>query len=142
MTAISQMDEYLLLLAKQERMKECLDKIEDNQQNIKDYLSKVDNSDISIINTKYFKPDVPTEESNNFISRTEIEDDVLENELDKGKSKRVNTPTLPNFDHITNGNFLEIELNMEDSDLDSDWEELASRFNGLSFSKNNAGYYL
>jgi hypothetical protein len=129
------MDEYLLLLEKQERMKEYLDKLEDNQQSIKDYLSKTDNNgnNSSVINSGYFKPNTSTEEI-----ETEIDDDApTEKKLDKGKEMQINnyTPILPTFAHLTN----ETELNVEDSDSDSDWEKLTSRFNGLSTSRNNIG---
>jgi len=133
------MDEYILLLEKQKRMKEYLDKIGDNQQSIKDYLSKVDNNkgNNSVINSEYFKP---AEEV-----RTEIGDDVsMEKKFDeKENQKTIYTPTLPTFDHLTNENLLETELNMKDSDSESesDWERLTSRFNGLSVSRNNIGLF-
>lgn len=134
------MDEYLLLLEKQEKMKEYLDKLGDNQQSIKDYLSKTDNNNgnnSSVINSGYFRPNTSTEEI-----RTEIEVGALtEKKLDKGKEKQINnfTPILPTFDHLTNENLLATELSAEDSDSDLDWEKLTSRFNGLSTSRNNTG---
>ncbi|CAG8533990.1 10342_t:CDS:2 [Funneliformis caledonium] len=82
MTSISQMDEYLLLLAGQENMKDYLNQIGDHQQNIKDYLSKVDHSYSSAINAECFRTNVPTEEGKNFISKTKFED-VENNKLDK-----------------------------------------------------------
>jgi hypothetical protein len=136
MTVISQMDEYLLLLEKQEKMKEYLDKIGDNQQNIKDYLSKADynHGNSSVINSEYFKPN----------EETEIEDGApVEKKLDEEKDKQTNNftpPTLPTFDHFTNENLLEIEPDIEDSD--SDWEELTSRFNGLSCSRNKISSFI
>ncbi|RIA85112.1 hypothetical protein C1645_831288 [Glomus cerebriforme] len=138
MTVISQMDEYLLLLARQEKMKEYLDKIGDNQQSIKDYLSKVDNNhdnNCSVINSEYFRTNMSIEE----ITRTEVKDDnaPAEKNFDKGKERQVinftpTLPTLPTFDHLTN----ETEPNIEDSDSDSDWEKLTSRFNVLSSLRN------
>jgi hypothetical protein len=138
MTVISQMNEYVSLLEKHKKMKECLGKIGDNQQSIKDYLSKVDNNrdvNCSVINSEYLKPNVSFEET----ALTEIEADTpVGKKFDKENEKQINnfTPTLtaiPTFDHLTNEN----EPNIEDSD--SDWEKLTTRFNGLSSSRNKIG---
>ncbi|CAB4410009.1 unnamed protein product [Rhizophagus irregularis] len=139
MTVISQMDEYLLLLEKHKIMKEYLGKIGDNQQSIKDYLSKADNNrdvNCSAINSEYFRPNVTFEET----AITEVIGDTpIEKKVDKGNGKQINNftptlPALPTFDQLTNENLLETEPNIEDSD--SDWQELTSRFNGLSSARN------
>lgn len=142
MSVISQMDEYILLLEKHKIMREYLGKIGDNQQSIKDYLSKVDdNRDVncSAINSEYFRPNVTFAET----AITEVIGDTpIGKKVDKGNEKQINnfTPTLsalPTFDHLTNENLLETEPNIEDSD--SDWQELTSRFNGLSSARNKIG---
>ncbi|CAI2168383.1 8363_t:CDS:2, partial [Funneliformis geosporum] len=70
-----------------------LDHVDDYQQNIKDDLSKIDHNDSSAINAECFRT---TEEDNNFISRSKLED-VGDSDSDSDQEELMSSFNGSNF---------------------------------------------